>query len=288
MQLSCPKGPNKCSKNRKQHLNTSSFIQAFMKCPESLKEIGYTFHPKKLNKLSNGPFKDCAGYVAKILAFAVLIMLILFIPQFGALPSFVSKQVAKFDNIEVSGTVNMSSAIRIPERDPFLIVDMTEFEAKPGKERVLVTKDYIYYRLLSGQQKVETKKVKEPTENRPIVSQLLTIIIIFVLPSVIFYTYLALLIKYFILIFLAGTIVFFLLDLTRFRHTWWKTIKLGCYASTIPIFMELILIPLNTKVLVPLFSIAGMNIYLVSSVLLIVLTGIAAVLTHVIKDGKNK
>jgi len=258
-----------------------------MKCPEFIKEVAYSFHPKHLSRMSNASFWQASGYVAKILSVAFLIMLILFIPQFGLLPAFVSKQISKFDSIQVSGSVNMSSAIRIPERDPTLIIDMTEKETQLGAERALITKDYVYYRLLYGQQKIETKKIKEPTENKPVVSQLVTIMFIFVLPSVVFYAYLALIIKYLILIFLSGTIVFFLLDLTHYRQSWWRMIKLSCYASTAVIAAEVISIPLNTEWLVPLFAIAGINIYLVSTVFLLILTGAAAIAVYYAGERKH-
>ncbi|MEM4263274.1 MAG: DUF1189 family protein [Candidatus Woesearchaeota archaeon] len=258
-----------------------------MKCPAFIKEITYSFHPKHLSRMSNESFWQAFGYVAKILAVAVVILLILFIPQFGLIPNFVSKQIAKFDNIKVSGNVSMTTPIRIPERDPTLIIDMTENPVKPGAERVLVTKEYMYYRLFGGRQRVETKDLKEPTENRQIVSQVLAILFIFILPSIVFYLYLALMIKYMILIFLAGTIIFFLLDLTHYRQSWWRMIKLSCYASTIVIAAEVISVPLSTEWLIPLFAIAGINIYFVGTLLLLIFTGIAAISVYHIDERKH-
>lgn len=259
-----------------------------MKLPNFLKEIVYSFNPKYLDKTTNRSFKHAVGYFTMILAFAFVIMMLLYVPQVGLLPGFVSEQISKFDTLNVSGKVSMNSPINIPEDKPVLTIDMTGKEVKHSSERVIVTKDYVLYSLLQGPQKVGTKQVLEPTEHKPIVSQLLALLIIFILPSIVFYSFIALWLKYFILILIIGTLIFLLSELTHYRKKWIKTIKLTCFAAGPVIAIEVISIPINTDWLIPLIRIAGIPIYLIGIITLLVLTGLTVVLTHYFKDGKNK
>ncbi|MBW3001832.1 DUF1189 family protein [Candidatus Woesearchaeota archaeon] len=261
-----------------------------MKTPEFIKEIVHSFNPRKLDKYTNRSFGHCVGYFTMILAFAFVIMMVCYAPQVGRLTGFVSEQMSKFDAINVSGSVDMNSAIHIPEKKPVLTIDMTGEDVKPTTQRVIITKDYVLYSLLKGTEKVGTKQLLEPTKNRPIVSQVLALFIIFILPSIVFYSFIALWIKYFLLILIIGTLTFLLLDLTQYRKKWVKTIKLACFAAAPVIAIEVISIPFNTDWLIPLFRIVGISIYVIGIVLLLLLTGLTVILTHYFKakDGKNK
>jgi hypothetical protein len=261
-----------------------------MKTPNFIKDIVFSFNPRYLDAATNKKFGHAVGYFTMILAFAFIIMMILYAPKVGLLPGYVSEQISKFDAITVSGKAEMNTPIHIPEKKPMVTIDMTGADAKPTTERVLITKDYVLYNILSGTKKVETKQLLEPTEHKPIVSQLLALIIIFILPSIVFYSFIALWIKYFILILLAGTIIFLLSELTHYRRKWVKTVKLACFAAGPVIAVEIISIPFNTDWLVPLTRIAGIPIYLVGSIALLILTGLVLVLTFYFKakDGKNK
>jgi len=261
-----------------------------MKLPNFLKDIVYSFNPRYLDKVTNKSFGHAVGYFTMILAFAFVIMMILYVPQVGLLPGFVSEQISKFDSLNVSGTVNMNTAINIPESKPLFTVDMTGEEVKHSSQRVIVTKDYVLYNLLQGPKKVNTKEVLEPTKHKPIVSQLLALVIIFILPSIVFYSFIALWLKYFLLILAGGTLIFLLSELTHYRQKWVKTVKLACFAAGPVIAMEVISIPINTDWLMPLFRVAGIPIYIIGIVSLLCLTGTALVLIYYFKakDGKHK
>lgn len=259
-----------------------------MKLPNFLKEIIYSFNPVFLDKSANKHFKHAVGYFTMILAFAFVIMMLLYVPQVGLLPGFVSEQISKFDTLNVSGKVNMNTPINIPEKKPLLTIDMTGKDVKPASQRVIITKDYVLYSLLKGPQKVGTKQVLEPTAHKPIVSQLLALLIIFILPSVVFYSFIALWLKYFLLIMITGTLIFFLSELTHYRKKWIKTIKLTCFAAGPVIAVEVISIPINTDWLIPLIRIAGIPLYLIGIIALLVLSGLTVVLTYYFKDGKHK
>ncbi|MBW2986015.1 DUF1189 family protein [Candidatus Woesearchaeota archaeon] len=259
-----------------------------MKIPSFLKDIVYSFNPKYLDKTTNKSFGHAVGYFTMILAFAFVIMMLLYVPQIGLLPGFVSEQISKFDALNVSGTVSMNTAIHIPEDKPLLTIDMTGEEVKAKSQRLVVTKDYLLYNVLQGQKKVNTKEVLDPTQHKPIVSQLMALVIIFILPSIVFYSFIALWLKYFLMVMAAGTLIFLLSELTHYRKKWAKTVKLTCFAAGPIIAIEVISIPINTDWLVPIFRVAGIPVYVVGIVALLVLTGTAVVLTHYFKDGKSK
>lgn len=261
-----------------------------MKTPTFLKEIVHSFNPRMLDQFTNRSFGHCVGYFTMILAFSFVVMMVCYAPQVGLLTGFVSEQISKFDALNVSGSVDMSTAIHVPEKKPVLTIDMTGGDVKPTTQRVIITKDYVLYNLLKGTEKVNTKQLLEPTKNKPVVSQVLALFIIFILPSVVFYSFIALWIKYFLLILIIGTLAFLLVDLTQYRKKWVKTLKLACFAAAPVIAIEVISIPFNTDWLIPLFRIVGIPIYVIGIVLLLVLTMLVVVLTHYFKaeHGKNK
>ena len=261
-----------------------------MKLPNFLKDIIYSFNPKYLDKTTNKSFRHAVGYFTMLLAVAFVIMMLLYVPQVGLLPGFVSEQISKFDALNISGTVSMNAAIHIPEDKPLLTIDMTGEEIKAKSQRVVITKDYLLYNILQGPKKVNTKEVLDPTQHKPIVSQLMALIIIFILPSIVFYSFIALWLKYFLMVLAAGTLVFLLSELTHYRKKWTKTVKLACFAVGPVIAIEVISIPINTDWLIPIFRIAGIPVYVVGIVALLILTSTTVVLTHYFKakDGKNK
>ena len=261
-----------------------------MKAPKFLKEIVLSFNPRRLDEYTNHSLGHCVGYFTMILAFAFVIMMVCYVPQVGQLTGFVSSQISKFDAINVSGSVDMNTAINIPEKKPLLTIDMTGEDVRPTTQRVIITKDTVLYSLLKGTQTVGTGELLEPTANKPVVSQVMALFIIFILPSIVFYSFVALWLKYLLLVFFIGTLSFLLLDLTQFKKKWVKTIKLACFAAAPVIAVEVVSIPFSTDWLVLLFRIFGIPVYAVGIVILLVLTLLAVVLTHYFKakDGKNK
>lgn len=261
-----------------------------MKVPCFLKEIVFAFNPRKLDKYTDRSFGHCVGYFTMILAFAFVVMMLCYIPQVGRLTGFVSEQVSRFDAFNVSGSVSMNSAIHIPEKKPVLTVDMTGEDVKHSTQRFILTKNYALYNFLSGAKKVETKQLLEPTSNKPVVSEFVALLIIFILPSVVFYSFAALWIKYFLLVLVLGTLAFLLVDLTQYRKKWVKTLKLACFAAGPVIAVEVVSIPFGTDWLVPLFRLVGVPFYVVGIAGLLVLTMLVVVLTYYFKaeHGKNK
>jgi len=94
---------------------------------------------------------------------------------------------------------------------------------------------------------------------------------VFLLPSVMFYAFFFIALKYFIIIFLSSFLLYFIVRVLMLYHISFKN-ALCCafYAGTIMILIESILVPLNNAILVPVFTVLGMNFYVISYLLFVI------------------
>ena len=184
-------------------------------------------------------------------------MAILLIPKLVSLKSDIQDSLAKFDQFSLEGTVEQSDSIKIPAKEPFIVIDATGKKATPKKERITITRDTLYYKIFTRKE-IPLNQIKEM--NKPVVSKLLIYFFVFILPSIIFYTFSAMWLKYFIFTILIGTIVFLMADLTRFSQSWKTCIKSVCYSATLIILIEVISSAIYGKWMVSLFSIWNLDI----------------------------
>lgn len=233
------------------------------------KQVFNSFNPKKFRDLIDNNVWDGVKYFTKILIIVYIIMLILLIPKLVSLKSDIQDSLSKFDQVSLEGTVEQSEQIRIPAKEPFIVIDATGNEVTPKKERMTITRDTLYYKIFTRQE-IPLNLVKEMDPF--VVSRLLIYFFIFILPSLIFFTLGAMWLKYFIFSILIGTIVFLMADLTRFSQSWKTCVKAACYSSTLIILIEVISSAIYGKWMVSLFSIWNLDIYLVPLVAWLILS----------------
>ncbi|MBD3362035.1 DUF1189 domain-containing protein [Candidatus Woesearchaeota archaeon] len=249
------------------------------------KDIARTFNPKWYDTLVDAPISKGIKYYTKILVIAYLVMVILLIPSLVSLKSDIQDELTKFEQFEAKGTVLQSSAIQIPEKEPLIIIDATGNEVNPGREKVTITRDSLYYKFFAGRKEVPLSQIKNL--DKPVVSKLLLYILLFIAPSVIFYTFAGIWLKYFLFAFLVGTIVFLMADLTRFSQPWRKCVLATCYSSTIIISVETVSSAVYSKWMVPLVSFWNLHIYLIPLVAWLILSLAFVVLLHFFKSQKH-
>jgi len=175
------------------------------------------------------------------------------------------KIVSGFDSFEVlriSGDLVQSEPIKLPEKEPLVVIDIQE-DVEPGSEQITVTKDYLYYNILFGQKEVSVDQLKNPSDNTSAVSRLLLYLCLFVLPSVVFFSFAGIWLKYFLFGILVGTVAFLMSDLTRFTRPWKDCIKAAFYSCVIVILVEMVSSVLYPGWMVCLFSFWGLHLYLV-------------------------
>lgn len=236
------------------------------------KEVFHAFNPFRFHELINAPFYNCLAYFTKIMLIAFIIMSILYIPKLVDLKDQISSQIAKFDEFSIKGTVKQSSPITIPEKEPLIIIDATGNEIAPGKERITVTRDTLFYKFFAGRKEVPLSQIKELSQNKEVVSKLASYIMIFIFPSILFFSFAGMWIKYMVAGFIIGTVAFLLTDLTRFGNSWPVCAKAAFYSSTLVVLIEVISSAIADKWMISLIAFWGFHIYLVPLVIWLVLS----------------
>lgn len=249
------------------------------------KEVVSAFNPKHFSDLVDGNFWDGVKYFTKVLVIAYIIMAILFAPKLIALKGNIQSELSKFDTFSASGNVVQSERIKIPEKEPLIVIDATAEPAEPGKERITITRDTLFYKFFAGRKEVPMDQILNM--ETPVVSRLLIYLFVFILPSIIFYTFGSIWLKYFLFSVLISTIVFLTADLTRFSQPWKKCALAVCYSSTLVILVEMVFAAVYPKWMLPLFSIWSLHIFLVPVVAWIILSLFFLSSLHLFKSRKR-
>jgi len=237
------------------------------------RELGRSFLPSHWAEISKRTVGNGIVFFTKVLLLAFMLMMLLAVPLLVKMPGEISNQLAKFDVLQLSGNFTMSSPVKMPKSEPLIIFDTSGAYTELTTERVLITKDKIFYRPFIRTQYVNTEQLKDLKKNRENVKRFLAVLVFFVLPSVLFYAFITVWLKYFLMIFTLSIILFVLLDLTHWRRTWKELFVVSCYASTLPVLAEVVLGAVKPVLLVPVLSIAGLvKLYLVPAVVLAVLS----------------
>lgn len=249
------------------------------------REVVSAFNPRYFNELSSGSFFDGVKYFTKVLVIAYIIMAILFLPKFVSLKGQIQSELSKFDAFSISGNVVQSDRIKIPEKEPIIIIDATSSDVVPGKERITITKDALFYKFFAGRKEIPMSQIKNL--DNEVVSRLLVYFFVFILPSLVFYTFGSIWVKYFLFSLLVGTIVFLMADLTRFSQPWKSCAVAACYSSTLIILVEMISAALYPKWMIPLLSVWSLHVYLVPLVAWVVLSLFFVSCLHFFKPRKR-
>ena len=246
---------------------------------EFIKEVYQCFHPEKASFIVDRPAKKAIWFFTKALFFSFILMGLLFIPSLFKLPSAISEEIGKFESLSFSGNATTSAPITIPDKDPLIRIDTTSKEIIMKTERLLVTKDAVYTRILTTNN-ITIEELKNPSEHKAGVAGFIALLTIFSIPSILFYAYIINWVIYFLLILLVSTIVFLLIDLTHFRKKWTQLFKINCYSSVGMISLEILTIPFKPFWMFPIFNFVGIRIYATGIALLFILTGVITGFYH--------
>jgi hypothetical protein len=245
------------------------------------KNLGQGFLWSKWRELSGRGFGNGLGFLSRVLVLAFVLILLLAIPKFARMPGEISGQLAKFDTLQFSANLTMSSPIKFPGSDPVAILDTSGAYTEITNERLLINRDKIQYKPFFKVREVKTEELKDLKNNREKVRMFLATLVFFILPAVLFWAFIAVWLKYVVMILLLSVILFVLLDLTHWRRTWKELFVICCYVSTLPVLAEVIIGAFSAHWLIPVLSVFDIvTLYLVPAVVLSVLAIGAALCVH--------
>ena len=169
----------------------------------------------------------------------------------------------------------MNSPLIISEKDPQIIIDTTN-QLNLTKEKLLISKGQIYYKPYNKLEVINYSGLKNVLENKKIISNALSFIVILAIPSILITIYMLFVIKYLFMAFLATIITFVIARMKVNPIRFKKILKAALYSLTSMIIVEVISVPFSTRYLLPFLQLAGINFYL-STTLLYVITFMSAI-----------
>ncbi|MBS3128401.1 DUF1189 family protein [Candidatus Woesearchaeota archaeon] len=253
-----------------------------------LRDIPYSLNGKHYGEIAERPMSSGVFYILGLVVLAFFIMCIFGIPSVINFGNYIEDQMSKIDKIQIDGRILMYDAIKIPEEDPYFVIDATNNSKKAESRKILITQEYFYWKPVVG----EPKKVKmadwfRNKESRNVIASFIFLISLLVLPGFLFWLLVLLFLKYLLIVTLFAGIFFIVLDLTRYKISFKKMFNICAYAATLLIFIEVIFIPLGTDLLIPLFSIFWVQFYLVTLAIYLSLVILALIFAEYEGEGSH-
>ena len=243
----------------------------FERLKQFVQTLIHSLNPMWYTNISNLKPKDTIKHMALVVVFSMGVMGILMLPSILNLQNSLQDDLGSFQDFKIRGTVNMTKPIMIPENDPELVIDINGEEKIIKDEKLLVTKEYVYFKPLGKPLRINVKKLLNPLEYKTEAAAFLKLFFISIIPGLLIFLFLMFAIKYTIIIGAMFGLSYFVLKLLLLYKVSGKRIfNIVAYAATLMIFLEIVFIPLNGKILVPLFQLLFLDFYLIPLLIFIV------------------
>jgi len=250
-----------------------------MRVPEFIKEVVWSLYPPRYRQIADKSFFHSIKYMTKILFFAFIVASIFFIPSALLLPESVESGLSKFGEFSFSASINQSDKVSIPSRNPWVVVDLNN-NVSLSKEFFVVDESSVQYRLLKVNN-VPREQFRDIIKDKNMMSSFIGTVLLLMLPGIALLLFIRMWIKYFVLILVAGTFFFLICELSKFRLKWKQMLNVVAYALTPIIFLEVISAGISTKYLIPVLRFLGINVYLISLLILSVVVIMGVIGYHI-------
>ena len=250
-----------------------------MRVPDFIKEVIWSFYPPRYRQIADKSFLKSLSYMSKVLIIAFLIAGILFVPKLFLLKDSIESELSKFEGFSLSGNVSQLSPIAVPHHNPWVVVDLNS-NLNLTKEIFVIDKDSVKYRFINTRS-IPRDQLKNLSSNRLAVSGFLTAFLVMLLPGIALLLYIRMWIKYFMFILVFGTLLFIIMELSRYRLRWKQMLNIAAHSLTAVIFIEVVSSAVTTVYLLPVMRFLGLNIYAVTTVLMAALMVIGIVGYHI-------
>ncbi|MBN1386655.1 DUF1189 family protein [Candidatus Woesearchaeota archaeon] len=202
----------------------------------------HAFNPMLYRELANRPCKKVVSYYLSLIFIVFIIVTLIALPQIIGMSSFLQDQISHFSEFSVDITQKMDSPIILPEKDSMFILDTAGTIDISGYSTpfMYITNKEIMTRCWFRENHIMLDDYSDVAGNSQRISSLLTTVLILMLPSLIFFAYMFFALKYLIIILIASLLVFILIRLLKFEIYYKEVLKVGFYASTVMVVVEIV------------------------------------------------
>lgn len=232
-------------------------------------ELFKSLNPIKYSILSQRRPSSGVKFMAKLLFLTFILMLLLYIPKISSWQDDLSNQIKSLNFKEVSGNWSTSTPIAIPEKEPFIILDTTGKHSKINEENLLITEDYIHYKILGNVQKIKLEDFKEIDKIKREVGALIFLLALIFVPYFALLTYLLFFLKYLLIAGILSFVTWTLTDLTHVKLKLKQVLNAALYATVFFIPVEILSIPFSINWLMKSVEILRIKFFFLSTAIYI-------------------
>ena len=208
-----------------------------------LKTVLMTLNPYNLERLSERVKRHATGYFFSIVFLGFIIMALIFLPQVGFFKSSMQKDIDNFKHLNIDIDYETSEPVRLLRG---IVVDSGE-NVSGTKAKMLINKEMVYYGKFFKTKSINMSEYKDVKEGKEGISKIFSTILILILPmlAVLLYIYFA--IKFLIVIFVLGGIVYLIARGVKYELSYRETMTIAAYATTLMVLIEMIAFGIGFK-----------------------------------------
>jgi hypothetical protein len=238
--------------------------------PLVLKSLNHHYY----RELSERRVESALIYFFALLLFGFVLAGILSLPLLFFLKADVDEGLLAINTFKINADFETVRPISLPSQQPLITLDTTN-QKTIDTEVLLITNDKMYYQLLNKKGEVALKEF-DFTSNRKQSTGSFMWLLIFLIPSIFSFYYLAYLLKYIIIIFITILVGFVLAKMMKNIIEFRETVVLAIYTSTAMVLLEVLSLPFFIKkYLLTYTPFVGLNISLVAITIYLILFAIA-------------
>lgn len=244
-----------------------------------------SFNPIEYKNLANYPFGKALAYFFSLLFVGFVLVVLLSIPKFVSYERSLNEGISKFQELNLTLGIKMSSPLLLSEKNPLVIIDTTGNYTNLSESNLLVTDTKVMKKnwlcfvndkmcTILGKGEAEITDIKS-YENLLVfkdqISSFMKLILILVLPIILFVLFLVYMIKYFTIVVFFTLIGFVIALLSKHQISFKEIFKVSLFASTILVMLDVISFTMVN------LSLLSISLYLLIFVIGLITAGIKEV-----------
>ena len=227
-----------------------------------LRTVFHSVNPNSFADLSGRSFKESMEYFLSILFVSFVLMILLLVPAMMMIPKSIETTMEDFSVLSLGINLETTKPVELPSKKPYVVIDTTGTHENISDEKVFVTRDTVFMKngmcfwfepaclFYPKESKVKATSLSDYSDlktHSKTISQLITTLLMFAVPTFVIFLFFLLAVKYFIIILLVTLIALAFARLIKKDTAFSRLFRVATYAATIMIVLEVALLPFKFK-----------------------------------------
>lgn len=245
---------------------------------EFLKTLLKSFLPKYYKEFSTQSYKNAISYLVSLISILCIVMYGFLITNILT-QNYIDKELSKFNKLEINIDAETREPVIIPKNSPQLIIDTSENLSQHKYGKILITNKELYIKFWKSNS-YELKEFKNLLNKKDSIKNLILWLIVLISPSLLIIAFFLFLIKYTLLLILITIITFIITRLALYDIKFNQIFKIGCYALTTTVLLEILTIPFKIHKYLIIINIFLFNLAIIPLLISLLLFIIAIILVR--------